>query len=220
MWMSRWSRLLLALVICLAAAACGGVANQGSTPFEQSGASADAPASDSGASGATGESPEQQSDRAGGVPGVPGSPGAPGAPEEPGNGGGNAQALGAPLKMPDIQQVGAPMSSAEPQIREQFEVLCNHEDPCVNIVVRPADPAANYDPDTCTFSRTEPPKDTIIHRGDTVTLICNPEKTSGESTDTSDTTDTTEQPDTTDATDSTQPTDTTGSTDGGQPSDT
>jgi hypothetical protein len=215
MWMSRWSRLLPALVLCVAATACGGAANQESIPFEQSGASADAPASDSGSSGSSGESPEQQSDRARGVPGVPGSPGAPGAPGAPGNGGGNAQALGAPLKMPDIQQVGAPMSSAEPQIRELFEERCNHQEPCVNLVVDPAD----YDPDTCTFSRTEP-NGTTFHRGDTITLVCNPEETSGESTDTTDTTDTTEQPDTTDATDSTQPTDTTGSTDGGQPSDT
>jgi hypothetical protein len=162
-------------VICIAVAACGGASGQGS--------------------------PGQPSDRAGGVPGVPGSPGAPGAP---GDGGGNAQAIGAPLTMPDIQQVGAPMSSAEPQIRDQFEQLCDHQEPCVDIVVQPAD--AN--PDTCLFSRTEPPKDTTIHRGDTVTLVCTPEDASGESTGTTDTTD------------GSQPTDTTGSTDSGQPSDT
>jgi hypothetical protein len=221
MWTSRWSRLLVALLICVAAVACGGGQASGGSPFEQS--SADAPAPDSGGSagsgssgsGSYGGSAEPRSDGAAGAPGAPGSPGSPGAPGAPGNGGNNAGALASPLTIPDIQQVGAPISEAKPQIQLQFEELCEHREPCVNLVVRPAD----VDPDHCLFSRTDPPKGTEIQRGATVTLVCDPEDgAGGESTDTTEPTEQTSAPtETTAPTDTTQPTDTTGSTEAGQP---
>jgi hypothetical protein len=150
MWMSRWSRLLVALVVSVAALGCGGAVDQagGDNPTQES----------NGAPGAPGGSPEGQS---GVVPGAPGDRGE------------NAQAIEAPLEIPDIQQVGSPISEAKPQIEIQFkEEVCKHREPCVNLQVRPAD----VDPEHCNFTRTEPRKGTKIKRGATVYLVCTPEE--------------------------------------------
>lgn len=181
----------------------------GGSPFEQS--SADAPAPDSGGSAGSGGSGSGSS----GGNAEPRSDGAAGAPGAPGNGGNNAGAVASPLTIPDIQQVGAPISEAKPQIQLQYEELCEHREPCVNLVVRPAD----ADPDHCLFKETDPPKGTKIQRGATVTLVCDPEDgAGGESTSTTESTEeTSTSTDTTASTETTQATDTTGSTKAGQP---
>jgi hypothetical protein len=219
MWTSRWSRLLVALLIWVAAVACGGGQGSGGSPFERS--SAEAPAADpggevgSGGSAGSGSSDGSSGPRSDGAAGAPGAPGSPGAPGAPGNGGNNAGALASPLTIPDIQQVGTPISEAKPQIQLQFEELCEHREPCVNLVVRPS----GADPDHCLFKETDPPKGTEVRRGATVTLVCDPEDGAGvSSTDTTaPTEETSPSTETTAPIDTTQPTDTTGSTEADQP---
>jgi hypothetical protein len=192
MRMARWSSLLVALVVSVAALGCGSAVEQGG-----------------------GDDPTQQSNEAAtddggrqsnGAPGLPeGQPG--GAPGAPGDGGGQAQAIEAPLEIPDIQQVGAPISSAKPQIEIQFkEEVCKHREPCVNLQVRPAD----VDPDHCNFTRTDPKKGTKIKRGATVYLVCTPEEGyggGGQSTNSTGSTESTQS----------QPTETTAAPEDGQP---
>jgi hypothetical protein len=195
MWTSRWSRLLVALVVSVAALGCGSAADQGSgdDPTQQANDAAtdDGERQSNGTPGAPGGSPEGQS---GGVPGAPGDRGD------------QAQAIEAPLEIPDIEQVGSPISEAKPQIEIQFkEEVCKHREPCVNLQVRPAD----VDPDHCNFTRTEPGTGTKIKRGATVYLVCTPEggyAGGGEESTSS-----------TGSTESTQSTDTTAPPEGGQP---
>ena len=146
-------------------------------PSEATATSAGAPGGTSAAPGGAG----------GGVPGAPGGPG---------NRKNQPQALGAPIKVPAFQQIGAPIGEVFGSIEAEFAAACGGR-LCVKLVVQPAD----ADPQTCGFAGTDPPAGTTVQRETTVVLRCNPAPT--ETT-----------PDSTDPPDSTQPDATTGSGDG------
>jgi hypothetical protein len=134
--------------------------------------------------------------------------GVPGAPVGPENRENQPQALGAPIKVPRFQQIGAPIGEVFGSLEAEFVAACGGS-LCVKLVIQPAD----ADPQTCGFAGTDPPAGTTVERDTTVALLCNPAPT--ESTDTT-STDTT--PDSTGPTDSTQPDATTGTGDS-QPTD-
>jgi hypothetical protein len=127
----------------------------------------------------------------------------PGAPVSPDNRNNQPQALGAPIKVPRFQQIGAPIGEVFGSLEAGFANACGGR-LCVKLVIQPAD----ADPQTCGFAGTDPPAGTTVERESTVALLCNPAPT--ESTDTT--------PDSTGPTDSTQPDATTGTGDS-QPTD-
>ena len=129
--------------------------------------------------------------------------GVPGAPVSPGNRKNQPQALGAPIKVPRFQQIGAPIGEVYFSLEAGFADACGGR-LCVKLVIQPAD----ADPQTCSFAGTDPPAETTVQRGTTVALLCTPAPT--ESTDTT--------PYSTGPTDSTQPDATTGPGDS-QPTD-
>jgi hypothetical protein len=137
----------------------------------------------------------------GGTSAAPGVTGGrvPGAPVSPGSRKNQPQALGAPIKVPAFQQVGAPIGEVFGSIEATFAEVCGGR-LCVKLVIQPAD----ADPQTCGFARTEPPAGTTVQRDTTVVLVCTPAPT--EPTETT--------PDSTDPPSSTQPDATTGAGDG------
>lgn len=146
-----------------------------------------------------------ESGGSGGTGAGPGDPRrqVPGAPVNPSPGNNQAQARGAPIKIPAFQQVGAPIGGAFSQIGTQLAELCGGR-LCVELVIRPAD--ANRE--TCLYTRSDPPAGATVQRGATVALICTPETTESSDTTTPDDTvppdDT--QPDATTGSDDTEPT--------------
>lgn len=221
MWLSRWSRLLLALLVCVAALGCGSSAGKG-------GAGSAAQGSDA----AAGDAAAPQSN---GTPGSPGggpqgqSGGAPGAPT---NRKSDSVAAGAPVKIPAFQENGQPMyeppqepggepGGAKLDFEHDVRDACKGGTMCLNVQVRPSD----ADLETCLFDHLEYPEGTklgdpqnaynydgskVAQSGDTVWMVCNPQSSTdsgGPSQDTSGSTDSS-QP---------QPTDTTAPPDSSQP---
>ena len=95
-------------------------------------------------------------------------------------------ATGAPLKIPRIQQVGAPLDAdLLESLREQFRrEMCGGGALCVTL--QPVDQAGRRltpPRDECTFSRTDPPASSSVRQGSTVRLVftCRPDGTPGDS---------------------------------------
>jgi hypothetical protein len=110
----------------------------------------------------------------GGTSAAPGGSGGrvPGAPVSPGNRNNQPQALGAPIKIPAFQQVGAPIGEVFGSIEAEFAAVCGGR-LCVKLVIQPA----NADPASCGFQRTDPPAGATVRRDTTVALVCTPEPT-------------------------------------------
>lgn len=122
---------------------------------------------------------------------VPGAPLNPGRKNQP-------KALGAPIKIPAFQQIGAPIGEVFGSIEAGFVAACGGR-LCVTLVIRPSD----ADPESCGFAGTDPPAGTTVQRKSTVALVCTPAPT-----DPSDTSppDDTGPPDDTTPSDDSQPT--------------
>lgn len=225
MWMSRWSRLLVALVICVAALGCGSSAGRGGagSPTQQSDtAAADAAAQQSnGTPGSPGGSPQGQ---AGGAPGAPGVAG---------NRKNPSQAIGAPVKIPPFTQIGSPgpgfIDKIHQEIKDAIRDGCKpRPGDCIRTVVkqRPGselnpDCFAGTDPDTRTANTPDgmhalDPREVkvlVVYSGSTPdSYSCKEEESSSESNVDQQPTDSTAPTDT-----SQQPTDTSASTDTSQP---
>ena len=127
----------------------------------------------------------------------------PGAPVSPGNRNNQPQALGAPIKVPAFQQVGAPIGEVFGSIEAEFAAVCGGR-LCVKLVIQPA----SADPGTCGFARTDPPAGTTVKRDTTVALVCTPAPTEPSETT---------PPDNTDPPDETTPPDDTTQSDDSQP---
>jgi hypothetical protein len=153
MWMLRWSRLLLALVVCVAALGCGGSAGKGGggSPAQQSDAAAtDAAAQQSnGTPGSPGGSPQGQ---AGGAPGAPGAAGS-------GNRGNVSQAIGAPVKIPAFTEVGQGLlDDLHQRIKDAIQEGCKPRPAdCIPTVVKQR-PGTESSPDC--FEGTDPDTNT------------------------------------------------------------
>jgi hypothetical protein len=114
----------------------------------------------------------------------------PGAPVTPGNRNNQPQALGAPIKVPAFQQVGAPIGEVFGSIRDKFVAVCGGR-LCVTLVIQPAD----ADRESCGFSRTSPGAGTTVQRNTTVAVVCTPAPTeTSETTPPDDTTPDDSQP--------------------------
>lgn len=159
MWVSRWSRLLVALVVCVAALGCSSAAGQGGgdSPTQQSnGAAADNAARQSnGTPGSPGGSPQGQSG------------GAAGAPSNKGNG---AQAIGAPIKLPAFTLLqGEPLAEVRDRIEQAIKDQCDGE-PCPKLRDEQVDvPCCT----SCQFVRTEPDTTTPteVARDSTIVVV-------------------------------------------------
>jgi hypothetical protein len=107
-----------------------------------------------------------------------------GAPLGPGSRKDQPKALGAPIKVPAFQQIGAPIGEVFGSIEAEFVAACGGQ-LCVTLVIRPAD----ADPESCGFAGTDPPAGTTVKRDTTVALVCNPAPTdTGDTTPPADTT--------------------------------
>jgi hypothetical protein len=167
MWLSRWLRLLVALVICVAALGCGSSAGTGG--------------GDSAAQQPNGAPVGQSS----GTPGSPGgspqghSGGAPGAPGPPSNGKNAPQAIGAPIKLPAFTLLqGQPLAKVRSMIAQAIKDRCDGE-PCPKLRDEQVD-----DPNftSCQFIRTIPDTTTPteVARDATIVVVsgkgsCTPE---------------------------------------------
>ena len=204
---SRTSLLLMALVVCVTAAACG-AGNQGGGG--SGGEAVDAATQSNGAPGSPGGSPQGPSG------------GAAGAPT---NRKSDAVAAGAPFEMPAFQQRGlGNIDELEEDIRAAIEERCPNGRLCVETV---REPLAEFEgeayhpscflgtnPDTSEEIELDPRKTKVltIYRGtDESKEPCPRQDTDpggADSTDTTESTDTTGQStDTTESTDTTQPDD-------------
>jgi hypothetical protein len=215
---SRTSLLLMALVVCVTASACGGSQQGGG---DSGGEAVDAAARSNGAPGSPGGSPQGPSG------------GAAGAPT---NRKSDAVAAGAPFKMPAFQQrtVGN-IDELEEDIRAAIKDGCPNDELCVPTVRQPlalfegqayhpscflgTDPDTSV-PDTNGETELDPQKTKVLtiyqgtdeskerclrqdgSGGTDSTDATESTDTSGQSTDTSDSTDTTESTDTTQPDDS------------------
>jgi hypothetical protein len=211
MWMSRWSRLVFALVICVGLIGCTSAADQDArdaSAQQSNGAAADdATQQPNGTPGSPGGSPLQPSGGGGGAPGAPG------------NGGNHSGAVAAPVNIPAFQEKGQLMFDPENNIgaKQDFEQkvrdACKDRTMCLNVQVLPSDAKL----ETCIFDHLEYPEGTQLdqdatpeaHSGDTVWMVCIPESTTDSSDSSQDTTAPTE-------TSQPQSSDTTGPADGGQ----
>ncbi len=220
MWMLRWSRLLFALVVCVAALGCSSAVDRGGgggrTQQSDGGAAGNAAQQSGGTPGSPGESPLQPSSGGGGAPGAPG------------NGGNQSGAVVAPIMIPAFDQDGQPISTAKPAFEQAIKENCKDGTVCLNVEVRPSD----ADPTKCGFDNLEYPEGTPLelgdatkqaNRGDTVVMVCTPGSAADSTEPSQDTTGSTEtsQPQPTDTTaspESSQPqsSDTTGPADSGQ----
>jgi len=223
MWLSRWSRLLLALVICVAALGCGSSAGKGgggSAAQQPNGAPV---GQSSGTPGSPGGSPQGQSG------------GAPGAPGPPSNGRNAPQAIGAPVKIPPFTQIDAGfIEDVHQQIKDAIREGCKPRPAdCIRTVVKPVDEGhEGYGNSPDCFEGTNPPtKDATTSDGMVeldprkvkVLVVlsgatpggpsCKQGESSSESSVDQQPTDTTTAP----TESSQQPTDTTASTDTSQP---
>lgn len=88
--------------------------------------------------------------------------------DDDGRGGGGPGAVVSPLKIPAIQQKGAPIGDVRDSITAEFVEACGGE-LCVDL----AEVDANGDTvtDECVFSRTDPGEGTEVDRDSTVTLV-------------------------------------------------
>jgi hypothetical protein len=86
-----------------------------------------------------------------------------GAPFE----GGDGDGAGAPFKIPAIAQVGAPYPEVKDGIAQTFLDACGTPQLCVELVVE--DRPLGGEP--CAFSSTDPPAETEVEQGSTVTLV-------------------------------------------------
>jgi hypothetical protein len=123
-------KLILALMVSLAAVACGGTDSDRSL--------------------------EERAEEAEGN-------GGDGAPFQ----GGDGDGVGAPFKVPAIAQVGAPYPEVKDGIEQTFLDHCGTPELCVELAVE--DRPIEGEP--CAFSTTDPPAETEIERGSTVTLV-------------------------------------------------
>lgn len=98
------------------------------------------------------------------------SNGAPGAPQGQG---GDAEAIGAPIKIPAFGERGIPISVARPHFEDAIRQACPDGTLCLNVEVEPAD----ADPAACSFDRIEPAGGTEVERGSTVVMVCTPSDT-------------------------------------------
>jgi hypothetical protein len=112
--------------------------------------------------GATSTDPGQ---RSGGAPEASGAPGAAGAP---GDRSGNAQAVGAPIRIPSfLHDQGRPLAEVRSEIVSGIERQCGG---VVCLKLRDeAREGSGYD--SCTFWKTEPPQESTVRRGTTVVVV-------------------------------------------------
>ena len=210
---SRTPLLLVALVVCVTASACGGGGQGGG---DSSGEAVGAAARSAGSPGSPGGSPQGPSG------------GAPGAPT---NRKSEAVAAGAPFDMPAFEQRGVGnIDELEEAIRAAIREGCGNDELCVPTVRQPL---AEFEgktyhptcflgtnPDTSEESELDPQKTkvlTIYHGTDESRERCERQDTGyggTESTDATGSTDTSEQ-----SAGSTESSDTTGSSDTTQPDD-
>src|SRR5215207_8419635 len=143
-------RLAVALLVCLSVLGCSrGRTSQVAEPLSSLSSSPDAqsdatPGKDPrppsyGAPGAPGGSSDSQPNRA------------PGAPDPSGGGGNKPKALGAPLKIPTIEQKGVPIGQVLDSIRQRFVDACGGR-LCVTLVISPS----STDPETDGLVGTNP----------------------------------------------------------------
>lgn len=142
---SAWGRILglfLAVVVSLTGAGCGGGGG------DDGGNRGDTSEQDSGTDdgGGDGGQDDGGDDGGGGGPGVAVSP----------------------LKIPAIEQKGAPIGDVRDSIAAEFADACGGE-LCVDLAEAASDGGAVND--ECAFSRTNPAEGTEVERGSTVTLV-------------------------------------------------
>jgi hypothetical protein len=111
-------------------------------------------------------------------------------PRDEGGGRGGPGAVVSPLRIPVIQQKGASIGAVRDSIKAKFVEACGGE-LCVDL--SEANARGGAVTDKCTFSRTDPPEDTEVKRGSTVTLILRCED-GGSGGEEEDNTTTTEEP--------------------------
>lgn len=141
----RLLALLLVLAVSLGGAACGG-----------------------GGGGGDGGNGEDTSDEGGGGDDEGGGGGDEGGGGEDDDGGGSPGAVVSPLKIPAIEQVGAPIGDVRASITDRFVDACGGE-LCVELAE--VDANGGTVTDECVFSRTDPGRGTEVQRGSTVTLV-------------------------------------------------
>ena len=145
----RLMAVLLVVVLSLCGAACGG-GGPGSIPGNGEDISEENPGTDDG--------DENTGDEGGGD-------------EDTGGGSGGAGGPGAvvsPLRIPAIEQKGAPIGDVRSSIEAEFVEACGGE-LCVDLAERDANGLTVTD--ECTFSRTDPDEGIQVKRGSTVTLV-------------------------------------------------
>jgi hypothetical protein len=179
-------RLAVALVVCLSVLGCSrGRNSQVAEPLSSLSSSTDAGSSAEPESGTSGkQTPDAQSDATPGKDprppsyGAPGAPGgssdsqpnrAPGAPGPSGGGGNKPKALGAPLKIPTIEQKGVPIGQVLDSIRQRFVDACGGR-LCVTLVISPS----STDPETDGLVGTNPSEGSKMTPGMKVQLLCEP----------------------------------------------
>jgi hypothetical protein len=179
-------RLAVALLVCLSVLGCSrGRNSQVAEPLSSLSSSTDSGSSAEPESATTGkQTPDAQSDATPGKGprppsyGAPGAPGgssnsqpnrAPGAPGPSGGGGNKPKALGAPLKIPTIEQKGVPIGQVLDSIRQRFVDACGGR-LCVTLVISPS----STDPETDGLVGTNPSEGSKMTPGMKVQLLCKP----------------------------------------------
>lgn len=160
----RLLALLFVVVLSLSAAACGGGGEEGNGGNTQDTSEED-PGTDEGGN--------QDSGGEGGRRGGPG-------------------AVVSPLRIPAIEQKGAPIGDVRDSIEAEFAEACGGE---LCVVLAEVDANGRTVTDECPFSRTDPDEDTEVERGSTVTLVVRCEDSGVGDAEEENTTTTEESPD-------------------------
>ena len=147
---ARLIAVLLVVVLSLSGAACGG-GGPGSNAGNSQDTSEEDPGTDDGGDEGTGG-------EGGGDEGTGGE----------GGGAGGPGAVVSPLRIPAIEQKGAPIGDVRSSIEAKFVEACGGE-LCVDLAERDANGLTVTD--ECTFSRTDPDEGIQVERGSTVTLV-------------------------------------------------
>jgi hypothetical protein len=159
----RLLAVLLVVVLSLSIAACGGGGGEGN------GGNQDTSEEDPG----TGEGGDQDAGDEGGRGGRPG-------------------AVVSPLRIPAIEQKGAPIGDVRDSIEAEFAEACGGQ-LCVDLAE--VDANGRTVTDECPFSRTDPDEGTEVERGSTVTLVVRCEDSGAGDEEEENTTTTEESPD-------------------------
>lgn len=163
----RLIAVLLVMVFSLSGAACGGAG-----PESNAGNSEDTSEKNSGTD-------DEGDEDTGGEGGGDEDTGGPGAAVSP-------------LRIPAIEQKGAPIGDVRSSIAAEFVEACGGE-LCVDLAERDANGLTVTD--ECTFSRTDPDEGIQVNRGSTVTLVVRCEDSGPGSEEEESTTTTEESPD-------------------------